>query len=478
MTNIGSIKSFPHIKDIQSVYIPDDLILNTIGNSLTFLSDFIPADIHLYKYTENDTLKIVFEAKPSIYTSFYRRTHINHSFPLKKDSIFQKVIDTQNVFYSQDNKYFNGFPLYQIIYPVFNKNHKIIGFLLIEKGFSEQKRWGLKEWLYNTVVESIIKSVLENSLTDTRSLPSIYPGDGIIVIDSNDIINYSNYTAINIIQYIGLITPLEGDKFSEIFNTGFWRLLELNTLYGEQDLSINQFVVNMKSMPLDNFILLIIRDISEIRNKDQEIKVKSAIIKEIHHRVKNNLQSIVSLLRLQRRRVSNIETKDILSDSISRINSIAVVHDYLSQKNVDVIDLTEMSKNIFFEVTRGTVLPDKKLEFRVQAPENLLFSSAKAVSVALVLNELLNNTLKHAFTNIDEGIMELKLEVREDNLYISVFDDGIGLPKGFNPKNNGNLGWKIIRTLVHDDLKGDWFIDSVRGNTIITIEIPFNYPDN
>ena len=478
MLNIGSIKSFPNIKDIQNVYIPDDLILNTIANSLTFLSDFIPADIHLYKFIDNENLKIFFEAKPSIYPSFYRRKHINHFFPLKKDSIFQKVIESQNIFQKDYEEYFNGFHLYQTLYPIFNKNNKIIGFLLIEKSFREHKTWGLKNWLYKIVTENIINSVLQNSLADTKYIPSIYPGDGIIVIDSNGIINYSNYPAINIIQYVGLAKPLEGDKFTEVFNSGFWRLIEINSLYGDQDLSINQSVMNIKSIPLEHFLILIIRDISEIRHKDQEIKVKSAIIKEIHHRVKNNLQSIVSLLRLQRRRTANNETKEILNDSINRINSIAVVHDYLSQKNVDVIDLTEMSKNVFFEVTRGTVLPDKKISFNVNSPDNLLFSSAKAVSVALVLNELLNNTLKHAFINKDEGIMELSLKVKDDNLYISVFDDGIGLPPNFSPKDNGNLGWKIIQTLVHDDLRGNWYIESKEGSTTITVEIPFNYSVN
>lgn len=474
MTVIGSIRSFPNLKDIQSIYIPDDLILNTLGSNITFLSDFIPADIHLYKISDNN-LKTLFEAKPSIYPSFYRRTHISHSFPIKEDSIFFKVIETQSKTEGLQGQIFNGLPIYQIAYPIFNKKNKVIGILLIEKSFNEQNRWGLKNWLYDTLINNIIDSALENSLVDTTSLPSIYPGDGIIVIDSNSIINYSNYPAINISQIIGLNTPLEGEKFEEVFNIGTWRLLELNSLYGEQDLHINDYVINVKTIPLETFFLIIIRDISELRHKDQEIKIKSTIIKEIHHRVKNNLQSIVSLLRLQRRRIDNIQMKEIISDSISRINSIAVVHDYLSQKNVDVIDLTEMSRNIFFEVTSSTTLPDKKINFKFDSPDNLLFSSVKAVSVALVLNEVLNNTLKHAFTNIDNGIVELKLSIKDDFLIISVYDDGIGLPEYFDVNKDGNLGWKIIKTLVKEDLKGDWVIESKKGNTTINIVIPFNF---
>ncbi|MBC7474265.1 MAG: histidine kinase N-terminal domain-containing protein, partial [Candidatus Sericytochromatia bacterium] len=381
MLAIGALQSLPDRNDIKNVYIPDEVILNTIGNSIVSLSDFIPADIHLYKLVDNNILKTIAEAKPSIYPSFYRRLHLEHTFLLKEDSLFYTALKNQEKTDSLNNgQIFNGLPLFQTIYPIINKNNKTIGFLLVERSLYEQRRWGLKEWLYQNTVNNIIQAILESSFLETRALPIIYPGDGIVILDSNGIINYSNYTAINTAKYLELITPLEGNSFEEVFSKGTWRILEVNSLYSEQELTVDSYVINIKVIPLDSIVLIVLRDVSELRHKDQEIKVKSAIIKEIHHRVKNNLQSIASLLRLQQRRTQNMEVKDILSDSINRINSISVVHDYLSQKNVDVIDLTEMAKNILFEVSKSFTLPDKKIGFNIYAPDNLLFPSAKAVS--------------------------------------------------------------------------------------------------
>jgi two-component sensor histidine kinase len=474
MLAIGALQSLPDRKDIKNVFIPDDVILNTIGNSITFLSDFIPADVHLYKLIDNN-IKTIFEAKPSIYPSFYRRIHLEYSFPLNTNDIFLEAFETQKMVEKSKGELFNGLPLFQSLYPLININQRVIGFLLIERSLFEQRRWGLKQWLYQATVKNIIDAILESSLLETRSLPVIYPGDGLIIIDSHGVINYSNYTAINTAKYLGLVTPLEGNSFEEIFSIGSWRIIEVNSLYSEQELNIEPFIINIKAIPLDNLTLVLLRDISELRHKDQEIKVKSAIIKEIHHRVKNNLQSIASLLRLQQRRSQSTEVKEILNDSINRINSISIVHDYLSQKNVDVVDLTEMAKNILFEVSNSVVLPDKKIAFDIYAPDTLLFPSAKAISVALVLNELLNNTLKHAFVNLESGLLSLHLDINTDFLDITVHDNGIGLPKDFDPEKDGNLGWQIIRTLVQDDLRGKWSINSQKGDTKIIISIPFNY---
>ncbi len=473
MLTIGAIQSLPDRKDIKNVFIPDDVILNTIGNSITFLSDFIPADVHLYKLTDNNMVKTIFESKPSIYPSFYRRIHLEYTFPLKTNLLFQEAYQTQKMVEGSKGEIFNGLPLYQNLYPIINKNDRVIGFLLVERSLYEQRRWGLKQWLYQTTVKNIIDAILESSLLETRSLPLIYPGDGMIIVDSHGMINYSTYTAINTAKYLGLVTPLEGNSFEEVFSHGAWRIIEVNTLYSEQELNLEPYIINIKAIPLNNLLLILLRDVSELRHKDQEIKVKSAIIREIHHRVKNNLQSISSLLRLQQRRTQNTEVKEILSDSINRINSISIVHDYLSQKNVDVIDLTEMAKNILFEVSNSVMLPDKKIAFNIYAPDTLLFPSAKAVSIALVLNELLNNTLKHAFVNLDSGILSLHLEINADILNITVQDNGVGLPQDFNPDKDGNLGWQIIKTLVQDDLKGIWSVDSNKNDTRIIIKLPF-----
>jgi len=474
MLKIEKLKTLSNRKN-KNVFVPDDMILDTVENSVKFLSDFIPADIHLYKL-ENDSVKVIAEAKPSMYPSFYKRTHIDYTFPLNENPLFEKVYNQKNYKDGKQGSIFNGFPLYQTLYPIMNNNSNIIGFLMIEKSLFEYRKWKLKQnWLFQIIIKDVIDAILESSLIETKSLPPMYPVDGLIVIDMQGYVYYSNYTATNTAKNLGLsATTLEGSSLEEVFNRGTTRTIEENPLYTELELEVDSFTINVKSIPLNNLIIILLRDVSELRQKDQEIKVKSAIIREIHHRVKNNLQSISSLLRLQQRRISNQETKDILNDSINRINSISIVHDYLSQKNVEVVDIVEMSKNILSEVRNSVVLPDKDINFVINMPNSLLFPSGKAVSIALVLNELLNNTLKHAFKSKDSGVLSLSIDVNSELLTIIVEDDGVGLPENFSPDKNSNLGWEIIKTLVKDDLKGRWEIDSTLESTKVIISIPSN----
>jgi two-component sensor histidine kinase len=266
--------------------------------------------------------------------------------------------------------------------------------------------------------------------------------------------------SINIIKSIGLETLVEGTSFLDVFNEGIWKIIRVNSVYYEQELAIKDSTLNIKTFPLDNFILVLLSDITEIRNKEQEIEIKSYIIKEIHHRVKNNLQSIISLLRLQQRRNKNLEVKDILNDSIKRINSIAIVHDYLSQNDVNLVNLRDVAKNIVSGIHASFITPEKNITFKVNIPEQLHFPSSKAISFSLVLNEMLSNIIKHAFSEKDSGEVTLDIVEKGKNIIITLADTGKGIPEGFSPEKNGNLGWKIISNLVKEDLKGSYLIEN------------------
>src|SRR5439155_16483578 len=134
----------------------------------------------------------------------------------------------------------------------------------------------------------------------------------------------------------------------------------------------------------------------EERRKDQELSIKSAMIQEIHHRVKNNLQTIASLLRLQARRTGSPEVGDMLRETINRILSIAVVHESLSHDESSIIDVKEVCQRIIAEVTQGILDPDKHIHFAIRGTD-LPLPAQQATSCALIVNELLQNAVKHAF---------------------------------------------------------------------------------
>jgi len=210
------------------------------------------------------------------------------------------------------------------------------------------------------------------------------------------------------------------------------------------------------------------------------------VIREIHHRVKNNLQTIASLLRLEQRRASSDETKDVIRDSINRISSIALVHEYLSGQGTELVDINELGNGVFRTVMSSMKTPDLELKMKFSA-DNLRLPSQQAASLALVLNELLQNALEHGFENRKKGILtatitrpdgEEKIQDKlpgkttaatshagsskkenDDRLLLLVKDDGVGLPPGFDLQKTRSLGLKIVQTVVQSDLKGTFTLE-------------------
>jgi len=208
------------------------------------------------------------------------------------------------------------------------------------------------------------------------------------------------------------------------------------------------------------------------------------VIREIHHRVKNNLQTIASLLRLEQRRAASEETRFVLRDSINRISSIALVHEYLSGQGTETVDINQLGNGIFRTVMSSMKAPDLELEMNFSA-DDLRLPSQQAASLALVLNELLQNALEHGFENKKRGKLTATITrlnqngIRSDNsldtgnaglsagmkkgndtaLLLQVEDNGKGLPRGFDLHKTQSLGLKIVQTVVQSDLKGTFSLE-------------------
>jgi two-component sensor histidine kinase len=208
--------------------------------------------------------------------------------------------------------------------------------------------------------------------------------------------------------------------------------------------------------------IVAIQDITEETRKEQELKIKSAMIQEIHHRVKNNLQTIAALLRLQARRTDSEAVAALLQESINRILSVAFVHEFLSKDETSAINIHEVCNRILGEVTRGTLDPAKRISLKLEGDKQFTLPAQQATSCALIINELLQNSVEHAYADRAHGTITVSLKETEDSMVIEIRDDGRGLPEGFDINRSG-LGLQIVRTLVREDLKGDLSIDNDGG---------------
>lgn len=224
--------------------------------------------------------------------------------------------------------------------------------------------------------------------------------------------------------------------------------------------------------------MLLMRDITELRRRDRLLLSKDATIAEIHHRVKNNLQTISSLLRLQGRRLNEGEARTAIDESVRRIRSIAVVHEILSQEVAADVHFGEIVRPLVRLVEEGLSSPEHPLNFTVTGDAGDL-PTAVATPLAVVLTELLQNAADHAFRGIPGGhaSVEIVFENSGSMLDVQVTDNGQGVDRDFAVDDQTGLGLTIVRTLVESDLGGAITIERGSGSapmvgTIVKLRVP------
>lgn len=195
------------------------------------------------------------------------------------------------------------------------------------------------------------------------------------------------------------------------------------------------------------------REIRERERAEGAADEMNAMMQEMHHRIKNNLQTVADLLILEMSRNSAPPVQESLRDSITRIKSIAASHEMLSVESVGLTDITELARRVVETTRRSMLRPDQKIEINVRGQE-IYLGSKQATAFALVLNELVSNALEHGFRTRTRGNIDIELDWDAAEVWMRVQDDGAGLPERFDLKTSHGLGLQIARTLVEKDLRG------------------------
>lgn len=199
-----------------------------------------------------------------------------------------------------------------------------------------------------------------------------------------------------------------------------------------------------------------------------KLHVRHTLMQEMHHRVKNNLQQVASLLRLQLRQSHYKSLEDALEDSLSRIQAIAAVHELLSRDDLDHVSIRHIAEMLGHHQQQSFVLPGKRIAFSVRGDEVHL-NTNQATQVALVINEMIQNAVEHGFQQADEGEVHITVENRDGVIGLWVSNDGDPLPPGFDAENSGQLGLQIIRSLAKA-LGGQFKIESRLGWTVCELK--------
>jgi two-component sensor histidine kinase len=213
------------------------------------------------------------------------------------------------------------------------------------------------------------------------------------------------------------------------------------------------------------------REVTELRRHERLLLYKDATIREIHHRVKNNLQTVASLLRLQARRLESQESRQALAESVRRISSIALVHETLSQDARQRISFDKVAGRLADMLTTGLTDPERPVHVIIEGLAGELGPDV-ATPLALVLSELLQNAVEHAFPDRG-GEVVVQLDRRPARLVLRIVDDGVGIPEDWSLQRDANLGLQIALTLVDSELAGTLAVTPAEGGgTCATVDLP------
>lgn len=190
-----------------------------------------------------------------------------------------------------------------------------------------------------------------------------------------------------------------------------------------------------------------------------KLLVKSAVIQEMHHRIKNNLQQIVSLVRLEMRYSKYTTVEDALNDTLSRILAISTVHELLTRDDLDSVSIKKVAESILNATQQSVVPPGKTIRTTISG-DDFVLPLAKATSMALVLNELVQNAVEHGFRTLNDGRIQIQLSDTGTEYRIAIINDGEPLPAGFNYNTGNSLGLSIVETLVRGDLQGAFSLEN------------------
>ncbi len=236
------------------------------------------------------------------------------------------------------------------------------------------------------------------------------------------------------------------------------------------EVEVGDRVLRYRTIFLPAGALVLVEDVSEARRREQELKVKEATIREVHHRVKNNLQTIASLLRIQARRVGSQDAERALREATERVNSMAVVHELLSGSDEERIDFAQAADTVVDMVRQGLAGDGPSVTVHTEGSTGLVPANV-ATSLALVVAELAHNAIEHGLKGREEGSVTVAMRRVPGELVLAVRDDGAGLPTDFDPVADANLGLEIVRTIVEDDLRGTLSFSGIRGTTV-TVRLP------
>jgi two-component sensor histidine kinase len=465
--------------------------LGKVARDLPFVADISRSDLLLYVPCTDQEALLVAHARPHSIMPVYPDDITGYRPSAEDEGVLFRALRWGRPVMGARRMIDGGAPAIQKVWPIRGHGGRIVAAVNVEANLIAQVRHRSRSKVFQWAVTQLQRMLVLGELQECDALSPFMEHDGILVVDSQRMIRYASGIATEHYRKLGYMDSLVGRDLASL-NTSdrtiFAQVLRSGECYEREDIEYPYLrgdrsrVWIRKAVPLLGLelgkpwwrpwtwfhrrlvgVLITVQDATEERRKERELKVKSAMIQEVHHRVKNNLQTVAAMLRMQIRRASDEDVRQILQDTVNRIFSMAVVHEYLSREEGQAINIREVTLRIMQQTQQSLLSPEKRIQLRLENGNNLYLPARQATACALVINELVQNAVEHGYKDRTVGTVSVGLEDEGDHVCIRIADDGKGLPPDFDVGQSESLGLQIVRTLVQDDLRGTIEIKDAGG---------------
>ncbi|NEA42321.1 PAS domain-containing sensor histidine kinase [Streptomyces sp. SID11385] len=467
--------------------------LHLLVSEWQLLSDLSFADLVLWVPTRDGTRYVsVAQMRPNTGPTSYQDDMVGHLVPRGRRPMLDIALDEGRIVREGDPEWREEVPVRVESIPV-RREGRVLGVIARNTNLLTVRTPSRLELSYLQSASDLAQMIAAGAFpfpdqqVDMDASPRV--GDGLIRLDAEGMVQYASPNALSAYHRLGLATDFVGVHLGQATaelapskGPVDEALVKLASGWAPRETEVegNDAVIQMRAIPLKPKgthigSLVLLRDVTELRRRERELMTKDATIREIHHRVKNNLQTVAALLRLQARRIDSESGRAALEEAVRRVGSIAIVHETLSQNLDEKVEFDEIADRVLTmvaEISPGKVAGRRTGRFGILAAE-------VATPLSMVLTEVIQNALEHGFGPADTGTVEVGA-VRGGGtgrdghrLLITVQDDGVGLPEGFDPHRSGNLGLQIVRTLVEGELGGTFdMVAAPEHGTRVVLDIP------
>jgi two-component sensor histidine kinase len=451
--------------------------------------------------------------RPTTASTCYANDPIGLEIRWGSNSRIDEALATGEIIRDNKEERLNEFTIKEEAIPV-NHQGQVIAVISRVRNIETMRTPSKLELNYREIANQIYRMISQGTFPIagnvylSESAPRV--GDGLIRLALDGSISYASPNALSAFNRLGWQAELLGENLGGVIDslpkqTGArenyqaseegWQVALSGKLLRRAEFENDQGTIDLFAIPLLEGAprsgservgaMVLVRDVTELRRRERALISKDATIREIHHRVKNNLQTVSALLRLQARRISDPAASEALDQAVRRVGSIALVHETLASNTAEFVDFDGVVDRIIHsEIDLSLRSSPSPISYQREGSFGEL-SAQIATPLALVLTELIHNAIEHGLADAGSTLLircqrgsgntsdQISSgEGESSQLLVEVVDDGVGISEDFSIEGRANLGLEIVRTLTENELTGELTFIAGKPGTVVRIVIP------